>query len=385
MYLNLKPMNTSPSLISNRMTDVAIFLMDLDGGGAERVMLNLAHGFAEQGLKVDLVLVKAEGPYSSQLPQLSQKVRVIKLESPRLILSLPALARYLKQEQPPVLISALEDTNMVALWARRLAGVSTQVIVTVHNHLSRAAKHATKLKHRLTPRFVKWFYPGADTIVAVSQGVAEDLIDMGLPSEKIKAIYNPIVTPEFSEKLQESVDHPWFSPGQPPVILGVGRLDKQKDFPTLLHAFARVRQQHEVRLMILGEGNERSHLESLAQALGLAEEHVVFPGFVANPYAYMAQAAVLVLSSAWEGFGNVLVEALAAGTPIVSTDCESGPAEILANGQYGKLVTVGDSEGMAKAIAQTLEEAPNSKFLQERADEFSLKKALTEYQKLLLK
>ncbi|WP_349262789.1 glycosyltransferase [Allocoleopsis sp.] len=365
------------------MTDVAIFLMDLDGGGAERVMLNLARGFAEQGLKVDLVLVKAEGPYSLQLPQLSQKVRVIKLENSRLILSLPALARYLKQEQPPVLISALEDTNMIALWARRLAGVSTQVIVTVHNHLSRAAKHATKLKHRLTPQFVKWFYPRADTIVAVSQGVAEDLVDMGLPSEKIKAIYNPIVTPEFSEKLQESVDHPWFSSGQPPVILGVGRLDKQKDFPTLIHAFARVRQQHEVRLMILGEGNERSHLESLAQSLGLAEEHVVFPGFVANPYAYMAQAAVLVLSSAWEGFGNVLVEALAAGTPIVSTDCESGPAEILANGQYGKLVAVGDSEGMAKAIAQTLEEAPDSKFLQERADEFSLKKALTQYQQLL--
>ncbi|HEY9611935.1 MAG TPA: glycosyltransferase [Allocoleopsis sp.] len=369
--------------ISNSMTDVAIFLMDLDGGGAERVMLNLARGFAEQGLKVDLVLVKAEGPYSLQLPQLSQKVRVIKLENSRLILSLPALARYLKQEQPPVLISALEDTNMIALWARRLAGVSTQVIVTVHNHLSRAAKHATKLKHRLTPQFVKWFYPRADTIVAVSQGVAEDLVDMGLPSEKIKAIYNPIVTPEFSEKLQESVDHPWFSSGQPPVILGVGRLDKQKDFPTLIHAFARVRQQHEVRLMILGEGNERSHLESLAQSLGLAEEHVVFPGFVANPYAYMAQAAVLVLSSAWEGFGNVLVEALAAGTPIVSTDCESGPAEILANGQYGKLVAVGDSEGMAKAIAQTLEEAPDSKFLQERADEFSLKKALTQYQQLL--
>jgi glycosyltransferase involved in cell wall biosynthesis len=382
MNLTLKSMYNPPSITSNRMTDVAIFLMDLDGGGAERVMLNLARGFAEQGLKVDLVLVKAEGPYLSQLPQLPQNVRVIKLESSRLILSLPALARYLKQEQPPVLISALEDTNMVALWARKLAGVSTQVVVTVHNHLSGAAKYATKLKHRLTPQFVKWFYPWADTIVAVSQGVAEDLIEMGLPTEKIKAIYNPIVTPELSEKFKESVDHPWFLPGQTPVILGVGRLDKQKDFPTLLNSFAKVRQQLQVRLMILGEGGERSYLESLAQELGLAED-VVFPGFVANPHAYMARADVLVLSSAWEGFGNVLVEAMAAGTPIVSTDCESGPAEILANGKYGKLVAVGDSEGMAKAIAQTLEETPNSKFLQDRADEFSLKKALTQYQQLL--
>jgi glycosyltransferase involved in cell wall biosynthesis len=203
-----------------------------------------------------------------------------------------------------------------------------------------------------------------------------------LPSNKIKAIYNPIVTPELSKKLQEGVAHPWFSPGQPPVILGVGRLEKQKDFPTLIHAFAKVRQQHPARLMILGEGSEHSHLDSLVQELGLVED-VVFGGFVANPYAYMAQAAVLVLSSAWEGFGNVLVEAMAAGTPVVSTDCESGPAEILANGQYGKLVAVGDIEGMAKAIAQTLDKAPDSKLLQERADEFSLEKALTQYQQLL--
>jgi glycosyltransferase involved in cell wall biosynthesis len=166
------------------------------------------------------------------------------------------------------------------------------------------------------------------------------------------------------------------------VILGVGRLEKQKDFPTLIHAFAKVRQQHPARLMILGEGSEHSHLDSLVQELGLVED-VVFGGFVANPYAYMAQAAVLVLSSAWEGFGNVLVEAMAAGTPVVSTDCESGPAEILANGQYGKLVAVGDIEGMAKAIAQTLDKAPDSKLLQERADEFSLEKALTQYQQLL--
>jgi glycosyltransferase involved in cell wall biosynthesis len=361
------------------MTDLAIFLMDLDGGGAERVMANLASGFADQGLKVDLVLVNAEGPYLSQL---SPKVRVVKLENSRLILSLPALVRYLKQEQPPVLISALEDTNIIALCARNIAGVSTKVVVTVHNHLSREAQNATQFKRRLTPQLVQWFYPWADSIVAVSQGVAENLVDMGLPREKIKVIYNPIVTPDLSEKLQEPLAHPWFLPDQPPVILGVGRLEKQKDFPTLIHAFARVRQQRPARMMILGEGSERSPLESLVQELGLVED-VVFPGFVTNPYAYMAQATVLVLSSAWEGFGNVLVEAMAAGTPVVSTNCESGPAEILANGQYGKLVAVGDSEAMAAVITQSLEEAPDTKLLTERALEFSLEKALTQYKQLI--
>jgi glycosyltransferase involved in cell wall biosynthesis len=361
------------------MTDLAIFLMDLDGGGAEKVMLNLARGFAEQGLKVDLVLVKAEGPYLSNLPQ---SVRVVKLESSRLLVSISALVRYIKKEKPPVLISALEDTNIIAIWARKLAGISTRVVVTVHNNLSREAQNATKLKRRLTPQMVKWFYCWADAIVAVSQGVAADLRKIGLPSELIKVIYNPIVTKELIEKIQESPTHPWFLPEQLPVILAVGRLEKQKDFPTLIRAFAQLKQQYPARLMILGEGSERLKLEDLVQQLAL-EKDVTFPGFVANPYAYMTKAKVLVLSSAWEGFGNVLVEAMAAGTPVVSTACESGPAEILANGHYGKLVVVGDIEGMVNAIAQTLEEPPKGEILKKRANDFSLEKALTEYKKLL--
>jgi glycosyltransferase involved in cell wall biosynthesis len=367
------------SEIPNSMTDLAIFLMDLGGGGAERVMINLACGFAEQGLNVDLVLVKAEGPYLSQL---SSKVRVVKLETSRLLLSIPALVHYLKQQRPPVLISALEDTNIVALWARDLARVSTRVIVTVHNHLSRDAQNATQIKRRLTPQFVKWFYPRADQVVAVSQGVANNLIELGLSSKKIKSIYNPIVSKELLQKIHEPLSHPWFLPEQPPVILGVGRLTKQKDFPTLIHAFAKVRQQQEsVRLMILGEGSEHSNLESLVHQLGLSE-NIAFPGFVANPYAYMARANVLVLSSGWEGFGNVLVEAMAAGTPVVSTDCESGPAEILANGEYGKLVVVGDSEGMAQAILATLKDVPDREHLKKRANEFSLEKAISQYTEL---
>ena len=216
----------------------------------------------------------------------------------------------------------------------------------------------------------------------MSQGVAEDLVRIGLPSDKIKVIYNPIFTPALLEKAQQPLAHPWFSSNQPPVILGVGRLEKQKDFPTLIRAFAQVQQQRPFRLIILGEGPQRSQLEALVQEMGLMA-NVDMPGFVVNPYAYMNQSAVCVLSSAWEGFGNVLVEAMATGTPVVSTNCESGPAEILANGQYGKLVAVGDVEGMAEAIANTLNNPPNSQTLRQRAMEFSQERALAKYLEVL--
>lgn len=361
------------------MVSMAIFLPGLDGGGAERVMLNLCRGFVAQGIKVDLLLVRAEGPYLSQVPS---QVRIVSLGNRRMLLSMPALARYLRQEQPQAILCGEDDINIVAVWVRGLAKVATKVVVSVHNNLSQESRHTTKLKRRLTPYLVRWFYPWADAIVAVSQGVASDLAHLGLPSDLIKVIYNPVITSEVFNKIQEPIAHPWFSPNQPPVILGVGRLEQQKDFPTLIQAFAQVQQQRAVRLMILGEGSERKHLEALVQELGM-KENVAFPGFVDNPYAYMAQASVCVLSSIWEGFGNVLVEAMAAGTPVVSTDCESGPAEILANGHYGKLVAVRDIKGMAEAIVNTLNEPPNSLALQQRAMEFSLEKALAKYLKVL--
>ncbi|AFY32695.1 glycosyltransferase [Calothrix sp. PCC 7507] len=361
------------------MTDLAIFLMDLRGGGAERVMLNLAEGFAKRGLKVDLILVQAMGDYLSQIPP---NVRVIKLGSGRLVASLPALVNYLKKQRPTTLLSALEDTNIIAILGKQIAGVSTQVIVTVHNNLSQEARNSKQLKRRIIPYLIRWFYPWADAVVGVSQGVVDDLIRFGSPVDRTYVIYNPIVTQKLLEKIQEPLNHSWFLANQPPVILGVGRLDRQKDFSTLIHAFSQVRQQYPLRLIILGEGNERANLEALVDELGLTED-VILPGFVPNPYAYMACATLLVLSSVWEGFGNVLVEAMAAGTHVVSTDCESGPAEILANGEYGKLVHVGDVEGMAKAIAESITEPPDQDRLKTYANKFSLENALMQYEKLL--
>ena len=332
-------------------SDVAIFLRGLYEGGAERVMLNLARALIERDLKVDLVLARAEGSYMAQIPS---GIRLIDLKAQWMPSSLPKLVRYLRQERPVTLLAALHYPCEIALWAKCLSGVSTRVVVSEHNNLSQEAQRIAQTSVRLTPLAARLFYPWADGIVAVSHGVAKDLAKItSLPLERIQVIYNPVVVPEVFTQAKEFVDHPWFKSGEPPVILGVGRLYPQKDFPTLIRAFAQVRQVRPCRLVILGTGLEQSHLETLIHELGLAPE-VALLGFVQNPYAYMAQAKVFALSSAWEGLGNVLVEAMAVGTPVVSTNCESGPAEILADGKYGLLTPVGDSNAMAEAILSVL-------------------------------
>jgi glycosyltransferase involved in cell wall biosynthesis len=234
-------------------------------------------------------------------------------------------------------------------------------------------------------------YLTADAIVTVSHGVADDLaLHAGIPRERITTIYNPVVTPDLLDKAQAPLDHPWFTPGAPPVVLGVGRLHAQKDFPTLLKAFARVRAKQEARLMILGEGKnarkntvQRTALTALAAQLGVAAD-VALPGFVDNPFAYMARAAVFALSSAWEGLPGVLIQAMACGCPVVSTDCPSGPAEILENGEYGSLVPVGDDLSLANAILSTLNAPPARDRLQARAAMFSVDRTADRYLEVLL-
>ncbi|QSJ17205.1 glycosyltransferase [Nostoc sp. UHCC 0702] len=358
---------------------VAIFLRSLMGGGVERVMVNLANSFADEGLSVDLVLTQASGPYLSQV---SPQVSIVDLQAPKLPTSLPKLVKYLRQKQPVNLLSALHYPCEIAIWAKYISRVQTRVIVSEHNTLSVEAKRLPELTARLTPLAVRLFYPWADEIVAVSQGVAEDLAQITkLPLERIQVIYNPIITPEILEKAQEPVEHPWFQTGELPVVLGAGRLMGQKDFPTLIRAFERVIQVLPARLVILGNGRERSQLDALVRELGL-ENHVAMLGFQNNPYAYMARASVFALSSAWEGFGNVLVEAMATGTPVVSTNCRSGPAEILDHGKYGLLVPVGDSQAMAEAILNILSgKIPSvpSNWL----EQFSWKPTIAKYMKLL--
>jgi glycosyltransferase involved in cell wall biosynthesis len=357
---------------------IAIFLASLRGGGAERNMLRLANSFAEQGLKVDLILAQKDGAYFSEI---SPQVHLVQLEAKRVLWSLPKLVAYLQQEQPAYLICAMDHVNLVGLGAKILAGSSTRIIVTVRNTFSSSKQF--RWQDPIINRLMHYCYPWADSIVAVSAGVADNLATtVNLPRNSIKVIYNPVVTPDLLLKAQATIDHPWFSSSEPPVILGVGRLTPQKDFPTLIQAFAITQQYRSTRLMILGEGKERPKLEALIKELGL-ENRVSLPGFVSNPFAFMAKAALFVLSSAWEGLPTVLIEAIAVGTPVLATNCQSGPEEILAGGKYGNLVSVGDVEGLAQAIVATLDHPISPEILRSRAKDFSQEKSTNEYLKLL--
>lgn len=331
--------------------DIAIFVRSLHGGGAERVLLNLAHNLAARGLRVDLLLAKAEGHY---LEQVEPEVRIIDLKSPQVWSSIFPLVQYLKQVQPRSLLAALHYPCEIAILAKHLARAKTRIVVSEHNTLSSEAKGISQLSVRLTPLAARLSYPHADSIIAVSQGVADDLATLiHLPPERIKVIYNPVLTPDMYQKAEEPVDHPWFQGTQVPVLLAVGRLHPQKDYPMLIRAFEQLRRQQRVRLMILGAGPEAATLQALIDQLGLTSD-IVMSGFVSNPYAYMARASAVVMSSAWEGLPTVLIEAMALNVPIVSTNCRSGPAEILKQGEYGWLVPVGDSSAMAQAMSQAL-------------------------------
>lgn len=331
---------------------VAIFLVSLEGGGSERIALNLAQGFAERGLEVDLVLQRATGPYLDQVPD---KIRIVDLRAGRMALAIFPLISYLRRERPPFLLSLMMGANIIAILSKKLARVDTRLMISEHLTISVATQNAVRLRGRYLPLLAKRTYPWANGIVAVSEGVAEDLAHiLGLPRKKIEVIYNPVITPELLEKAGEPVDHPWFQPGEPPVVLGVGRLTEQKDFPTLLRAFALVRKERAARLVILGEGEDRPELKALVDELGIAED-VDMPGFVDNPYGYMAGAAVFALSSRWEGLPTVLIEAMALGKPVVATDCPSGAREILNDGRYGTLVPVGDAKRLATGISGMLE------------------------------
>lgn len=331
---------------------VTLFLPSLNGGGAERAMVNLAKGLSKFGFHVDLVLVKATGPYLAQVPQ---SVRVFDLKSKRVLKSLFPLVNYLRKERPKVVISALNHVNVITILAKQITGVDTRLIITEHSTLSVSQKHAQNKRSKFIPVFMRYLYPLADQVVAVSKGVAKDLAcQIRLPIDKIKVIYNPIIDDQLLEKSWQKIEHPWFVDKRAPIILSVGRLTVAKDYPTLIKAFAQVRKQIPAKLVILGEGEERSELEKLVNSLGLYED-VWMPGFVENPYAYMRNANVFVLSSKWEGFGNVIVEALACDCPVIATDCPSGPKEILENGKYGTLVPVGDDKILAEKIKETLQ------------------------------
>jgi glycosyltransferase involved in cell wall biosynthesis len=355
------------------MTRIAIYLHDLGGGGAQRVMVILANALAERGILVDLLVSSYAGPFVNQV---SKMVRVVNLNSARVAASLPGLVRYLRRERPNALLSSLDHANVVALVAQVLAGSPGRMVVGVHNTVSQSRPKT--LRDRLLPILTRITYPLADCIVAVSQGVADDVVRfIGVESKKVRVIYNPVVTPTLKAYVGESLDHPWFACGEPPVVLGVGRLTEQKDFQTLIHAFAKLRSKRMARLMILGDGELRPDLEGVVRMLGLSRD-VALPGFVANPFAYMGRSAVFVLSSRYEGLPTVLIEAMACSTPVVATDCPSGPREILEGGKWGRLVPVGDPASLSHAIGAALDE-PEHPNVSMRAMDFGIEQSVAGY------
>ncbi len=375
---------------------IAMFIYAPTGGGAQRRSITLANAFAERGHRVDFVVVRSRGLNSGEL---SPRVRMIGFDSRwgpfqarvrrtvrhrgvETALSVPDLARYLRTERPELLLSAASHVNLVALLAWRLAGRPMPLVLRVSNHPSANLSPFSPVQ-KLARRYLRWLacriYPWADAVIAVSDGVADELARITrMPRERIRRIYNPVVTPDVLAKAEEPVDHPWLLPDAPPVILGVGGFKVQKDFMTLVRAFKRVRAVRPARLVILGKGPQRPIIKEIVRKQGLAKD-IDMPGYVANPMAWMAKASVFALSSRWEGLPGVLIESMACGCPVVSTDCPSGPREILADGVYGPLVPPDDPDALAQAILKTLWLPPDPRILKRRATLFFLDTAVDAY------
>jgi len=365
--------------VANRLR-IGVLIAFSGEGGVERMVTNLVEAFARIGHDVDLLLIRARSAHLRELPA---AVRVIPLARRHALNSLFPLIGYLRRERPAALLAAKDRAGRVAILARALARVHTRVVVRLGTNLSAALQ--AQGWWRRWPRYLpmRLIYRWADAVVAVSEGVALDTARItGLPARRIHVVRNPVITPALARHAAAPCEHPWLRDRDCPVILGAGRLTPQKDFATLIRAFALVRAQRPCRLVILGEGRLRCSLQGLVQDLDLGEA-VDLPGFEPNPYPLMAAADLFVLSSAWEGSPNVLTEALALGTPVVATDCPSGPREILSDGRVGPLAPVGDARALSRAILRTLDQPPPRQALRNAAAEYSADASATHYLEIL--
>ena len=395
---------------------VAFIIPFLLGGGAERVILNLARGFIGRGHRVDIVLFQNriwhEIPDGARLFMVDERpardpetvnpatraepvpiavtsgladwVRMASavgwdlqsLPSPRLVREARAVASYLAHEKPDCVLPNLARAMTATLLACACSGNRPPVAPVVHGLLGFSRRRVKQRWRRLSPH--------AAHFVGISEGVSESVAEVtGVPPEKVSTIYNPVVPPDLQGKMTEPAGHPWLEDGGEPVILAAGRLDGVKDYPTMIRAFAVLARRQTCRLVILGEGPLRKRLENLVQELHL-DDRVALPGWVANPYAFMSRASLFVLSSLHEGLSMVLVEAMACGCPCVSTDCPTGPREILQDGDTGTLVPVGDETALAEAMERALDRPPDASLLQRRAADFSVERAVEAYERLLV-
>ncbi len=338
-------------------------MQDLSGGGVERMRLALIAELRARGVHVTLILARRQGALDGSVPA---DLPVIVLDSQSMLGAVLPLARALRRLRPDVLVASLDHNNVTALLAGWLIQAGTRVVICQHNALS--AELALGWKYRCVPWLYWLLQSRAHGVVAVSHGVADDLAAVaGIARHRITPIYNPVISGDFAARAQGAAPHAWLADGGAPVLVFAGRLTAQKDPALVLDALALL---PDARLILLGEGPLRSELQQQAARLGIAAR-VAFAGFAANPLPWIAHAACLVLPSRYEGLGNVLIEALACGTPVVATDCPHGPAEILEGGRHGALVAVGDAPGLAAAIGGVLGSRPDRAALRARAASFT--------------
>jgi glycosyltransferase involved in cell wall biosynthesis len=359
------------------MMRVMIFVARYGYGGVERMFVHLARGLATRGFAVDFLTGWGDGPY---LDLLADTVHVTASGW------LPAAWLFIasvRRHRPDVVLTAKPRCARIALAARRLTGAHFRLVycpgIFAAYHLARVAPWRRSRERQRLERL----YRGADAVVGICQAMAEEAIAiMGTEPRRVHVIRNPVVTPEFAGRAAKPLCHRWFESGRPPVVLGVGTLKRRKDFATLIRAFVRLRAQRPAKLIIIGDGSERECLVSLATRLGI-DQDVDFLGFVDDPSPYMKRARVFILPSQIEGAPNVLIEALACGTPVVSTDCGGGTREILADGRYGPLVPVGDDRAMAEAVGRILDDPPAAERLRQAVSEYALEKSADRYGALL--
>jgi len=324
---------------------ISIFLPNFGGGGAEKVMINLGKAFSAKGCSCEFVVADSAGPLKKLLD-----LNVVNLKSGRIRYSIIALAKYLIEKKPDVLVAAHERANVCALIARQIARAKTKVVVTCHIDYSYTDRNNKSMNFKITKLLARHYYPKALRVVTVSEGAKQEIVKvLGLNPEFIKVIYNPVISNDLFLKSNEKIDDPWMNNSELPIIVAIGSLTQHKDHSTLISAFAEFRKKVESRLVILGEGPLRADLEQKIKALNIVD-YVYMPGFVINPYAYLKKARCFALSSIWEALPTVLIEALALGVPIVSTYCAHGPTEILNNGEYGYLVPPQNVELMKNAM-----------------------------------
>ncbi|WP_295385680.1 glycosyltransferase [uncultured Thiodictyon sp.] len=358
------------------MTRIACFFSTSGHSGVDRAAAHLIPALARRGYGVDLLKVRRHGPNLSAIPP---RVRVIDLGSRHTYACLPAIARYLRRERPAVLLSDKDRVNRTALLARTLARVPTRLVFSSGTTISIDLATRGPLERWIQRQSMGRLYPFADQVIVTSTGVADDMAAYtGLARRLIRVVPSPVVPESLFTAVLPRPDHPWLGDPAVPLILSAGELCYRKGFDTLLRALARVRAQRPCRLMILGRGGERDALLTLAFELGVADAFAL-PGYVPEPYAYMAHADVFAFTSRWEGLGFVPIEALAVGTPVVSTDCPSGPREILADGRYGPLVHVDDDKALAQALIATLDHPLPPEQLREAARPYGIEASTDAY------